>query len=44
MERQAINFVIQASACDIMKVAIERINQVLDRIFPFDFKSIVFFI
>ena len=39
MERQAINFVIQASACDIMKVAMERINQVLDRMFPFDLKS-----
>lgn len=39
MERQAINFVIQASACDLMKVAMERINQSLDRMFPFDFKS-----
>lgn len=39
MERQAINFVIQASACDIMKVAMERINQILDQMFPFDFKS-----
>ncbi|CAF4015864.1 unnamed protein product [Rotaria sp. Silwood2] len=38
MERQAINFVIQASACDIMKVAMERINQTLDRMFPFDLK------
>ncbi|CAF1107116.1 unnamed protein product [Rotaria sp. Silwood1] len=38
MERQAINFVIQASACDIMKVAMERINQTLDRTFPFDLK------
>ncbi|CAF4004078.1 unnamed protein product [Adineta steineri] len=38
MERQAINFVIQSSACDIMKMAIERINQTLDRMFPFDFK------
>jgi len=39
MERQAINFVIQASACDLMKVAMERINQTLDRIIPFDFRS-----
>jgi DNA polymerase I-like protein with 3'-5' exonuclease and polymerase domains len=39
MERQAINFVIQASACDLMKVTMERINQTLDRMFPFDFKS-----
>ncbi|CAF2131488.1 unnamed protein product [Rotaria magnacalcarata] len=38
MERQAINFVVQASACDIMKVAMERINQILDRMFPFDLK------
>ncbi|CAF0891418.1 unnamed protein product [Rotaria sordida] len=38
MERQAINFIIQASACDIMKVAMERINQTLDRMFPFDLK------
>jgi DNA polymerase I-like protein with 3'-5' exonuclease and polymerase domains len=44
MERQAINFVIQASACDLMKVAMERINQALDRMFPFDFKSNLFFI
>ena len=39
MERQAINFVVQASACDIMKVAMERVHQALDRMFPFDFKS-----
>jgi DNA polymerase I-like protein with 3'-5' exonuclease and polymerase domains len=39
MERQAINFVIQASACDLMKLAMERINQALDRLFPFDLKS-----
>lgn len=39
MERQAVNFVIQASACDLMKVTMERINQALDRMFPFDFKS-----
>jgi len=38
IERQAINFVIQSSACDLMKVAMERINQALDRMFPFDFK------
>jgi DNA polymerase I-like protein with 3'-5' exonuclease and polymerase domains len=39
IERQAINFVIQASACDLMKMAMDRINQALDRMFPFDFKS-----
>jgi DNA polymerase I-like protein with 3'-5' exonuclease and polymerase domains len=39
MERQAVNFVIQASACDLMKMAMERINQALDRMFPFDLKS-----
>ncbi|CAF0888053.1 unnamed protein product [Adineta ricciae] len=39
MDRQAINFTIQASACDIMKVALEHINLALDRIFPFDFKT-----
>lgn len=39
MERQAINFVIQASACDLMKVTMDRINQSIDRTFPFDFKS-----
>ncbi len=39
MERQAINFIIQASACDLMKAAMERINQTLDRMFPFDLKS-----
>jgi DNA polymerase I-like protein with 3'-5' exonuclease and polymerase domains len=39
MERQAVNFVIQASACDLMKMAMERINQALDRVFPFDLKS-----
>ena len=39
MERQAINFVVQASACDVMKVAMERVHQALDRLFPFDFKS-----
>jgi len=38
VERQAINFVIQASACDLMKMAMERINQTLERMFPFDFK------
>ena len=44
MDRQAINFTIQASACDIMKVALEHINLALDRIFPFDFKSTYFFL
>ena len=39
MERQAINFIVQASACDLMKMAMERITQALDRLFPFDFKS-----
>ena len=39
MERQAINFIVQASACDIMKMTMDRITQALDRIFPFDFKS-----
>jgi DNA polymerase I-like protein with 3'-5' exonuclease and polymerase domains len=31
--------VIQASACDLMKMAMERINQALDQMFPFDLKS-----
>ena len=39
MERQAINFVVQASACDLMKVAMERINQTIDQMFPFDLES-----
>ena len=39
MERQAINFVIQASACDLMKVTMDRITQSIDRAFPHDFKS-----
>lgn len=34
-----MNFVIQASACDIMKVALDRINQSLERMFPIDYKS-----
>ena len=39
MERQAINFIVQASTCDLMKMAMDRVTQALDRIFPFDFKS-----
>jgi len=39
MERQAINFVIQASACDLMKVTMDRITQSIDRAFPHDFKT-----
>lgn len=39
MERQAINFVVQASACDLMKVTMDRIHQILERMFPFDLKS-----
>jgi DNA polymerase I-like protein with 3'-5' exonuclease and polymerase domains len=39
MERQAINFVVQASASDLMKMTIERISQNLEKIFPIDLKS-----
>jgi len=40
VERQAINFVIQSSACDVMKLAMDRINQALDRAFPYDIRGI----
>ncbi|CAF1126197.1 unnamed protein product, partial [Didymodactylos carnosus] len=39
IERQAVNFVIQSSACDVMKMAMQRLTHSLDREYPFDVKS-----